>query len=64
MKYPAPVVVVDPAGWCRPCRILQLSAFHASLCLQNMMNHPADELSSCAGPRKPMGFLGPEPIDQ
>ena len=50
-----PTVVVDRAGWCRPCRIPLFT---------KMMSHPADQLSSCVGPRNPMGFLALDPTDQ
>ena len=66
MKYLEPAVVVDPRVCCRHCRLLPLRAFHPTIqaLINKMMCHPADQLSSCAGPRKPMGFLAPEPTDQ
>ena len=66
LKYLGLATVVDPRVCCRHCRLLPLRAFHPTIqaLINKMMCLPADELSSCAGPRKPMGFLAPEPTDQ
>ena len=65
-KYLETTIVVDPTVCCKPWRLLLLPAFRPTIqaLINKMMCHPANQLSSCAGPRKPMGFLAPEPTDQ